>query len=155
MTTALDRYYQAHRTDFALETRLNLALARSFTARDYINAQRIRTRLIASLEQAFQDVDVIVTPTTGVTAPTIQPDAQPDGESDLTLLTEIMRFATVANLTGHPAISFPAGYDSQGLPVGFQAIGRAWSENVLLRLAYSTSQFVVRKAPQVYYDLLA
>jgi Asp-tRNA(Asn)/Glu-tRNA(Gln) amidotransferase A subunit family amidase len=154
MTTALDRYYQAHHTDFALETRLNLALARSFTARDYLSAQRVRTRLIACLEEAFQNVNIIVTPMTGVTAPPIRPDAQPDGESDLSLLTEIMRFATVGNLTGHPAISFPAGYDSQGLPIGFQAIGRPWSENVLLRVAYSASQFVERKAPQVYYDLL-
>lgn len=155
MTTALEPYYHDHRTEFALDSRLNLALARTFTARDYLLAQRIRTRLISSLEGIFHDVDAIVTPMTAITAPPIRPEAQPDGESDLSQLTEIMRYATVANLAGYPAISFPAGYDSQKLPVGFQAIGRAWQENVLLRLAYAASQFVERQPPQVYYDLLA
>lgn len=155
MTTALEPYYHTHRTEFALDSRLNLALARTFTARDYLLAQRIRTRLISSMTEVFRDVDVIVTPTTAITAPPIRPEAQPDGESDLSQLTEIMRYVTVANLSGYPAISFPAGYDSQKLPIGVQAIGKAWNENVLLRLAYAASQFVERQPPQVYYDLLA
>lgn len=155
MTTALEPYYRNHRKDFALETRLNLALARTFTARDYLLAQRIRTRLISSFEEVFRQVDMVVTPSTGITAPPIRPEAQPDGESDLSQLTEIMRFVTVANLAGYPAISFPAGYDSQKLPVGFQAIARAWNESLLLRLAYAASQFVERQPPQVYHDLLA
>ena len=154
MTTALDNVYREHQKDFALDTRLNLALARTFSARDYIKAQRVRTRAIASFEKALSTVDVIVTPTTGITAPPVRPDAQPDGESDLSQLTEIMRFILYPNLTGHPAISFPAGYDSQGLPVGFQAIGRPWQEHVLLRLAIAGSQFVERDIPQVYYPLL-
>ncbi len=65
-----------------------------------------------------------------------------------------MRFVFPANLTGLPAISFPAGYDPQGLPVGFQAIGRPWAEHVLLRLAHAAEQVVERRAPQVHFQVL-
>jgi len=154
MCAALDRHYAAHRRDFGLDVRTNLALARSFTSRDYVQAQRVRTRVIANFNRALERVDVIVTPMTGLTAPAIPADALPHGESDLTTLTEIMRFAFAPNLTGHPAISFPAGYDSQGLPVEMQAIGRYWEEHVLLRLAHAAEQSVERRAPQVHFSLL-
>ncbi len=154
MAASLDRYYAAHHREYGLDVRTNLALARSLTARDYVQAQRLRTRAMAQFNAVLRDVDVIVTPSTGVTAPAIPADALPDGESDLTTVLEIMRFATPANLTGLPAISFPAGYDAQGLPIGLQAIGRAWQENVLLRLARAAERIIERRAPQVHYRLL-
>jgi Asp-tRNA(Asn)/Glu-tRNA(Gln) amidotransferase A subunit family amidase len=153
MFAAFAQYYGEHHREFGLDVRTNLALARSFAASDYIQAQRVRTRMTAYLNRALEKVDAIVTPTTGCTAPTIAPDAL-DGESDLTMLMEIMRFTPIANLTGHPAISFPAGYDSDGLPVGFQAIGRPWEEHVLLRLANAAEQLVERRAPQMHFKVL-
>ncbi|HEX7598629.1 MAG TPA: amidase, partial [Polyangia bacterium] len=154
MASAMDCYHAEHGKQHGLDVRLNLALARSFTALDYVKAQRVRTRLIANFKRAFETVDVIVTPSTGVAAPLIPPTALPDGDSDLTTLTEIMRFATPANLTGLPAISFPAGYTPSGLPVGMQVIGRAWDEVTLLRLALVAEGLVERKAPQVFYKIL-
>ena len=154
IASAMDAYYQDQRQHFSLEIRINLALTRVFTSRDYVKAQRIRTQTIENFERVFKKVDVIVTPSVGLTAPPIRSDALPDGDSDLSLLTEIMRFATPANLTGHPAISVPAGYDEAGLPIGIQFIGRAWQEHVLLRLAHAVEQIVERKTPQVFYKIL-
>jgi Asp-tRNA(Asn)/Glu-tRNA(Gln) amidotransferase A subunit family amidase len=65
-----------------------------------------------------------------------------------------MRFATPANMTGLPAISFPAGYNDASLPIGMQAMGRAWKEETLLRLALAAEQVVERKAPRIYYRIL-
>ena len=155
MNAGLERYYAAHRGDYSLEVRLNLALARSFTPNDYLQAQRIRTRLVAAFQGAFAGVDAILTPASAIAAPPIRPEALAKGESDLSQLTEIMRYATPANLTGHPAIAFPAGYTPQGLPVGLQAIGRYWHEHTLLRLAHAAEQLVERQKPQVYYETLA
>jgi Asp-tRNA(Asn)/Glu-tRNA(Gln) amidotransferase A subunit family amidase len=154
MAQAMARYHADHHREHSLEVRLNLALGRAFTSRDYIQAQRVRTRMMAHFARALQDVDAIITPTTGLPAPLIPATAFPDGDSDLTTLTEIMRFVTPANLTGLPAISFPAGYTAAGLPVGMQAIGRPWQEATLLRLALAAEQTVERRAPQVFYDLL-
>jgi Asp-tRNA(Asn)/Glu-tRNA(Gln) amidotransferase A subunit family amidase len=154
MAAALDSHHLAHCKDYCLEVRLNLALARSLTSRDYVKAQQVRTRTIAHFEEALSQVDAILTPTSAITAPPIRLDAQPNGESDLTVLTEIMRFAFPPNLTGHPAISFPVGYDQAGLPVGMQAIAGYWQEHLLLRLANAAWQSVQLKPPAVHYQLL-
>ena len=154
MTQALGCYDAAYRRDYSLDVRINLALAREFTARDYIRAQRVRTRMIADFNEILQRVDAIITPTNGLPAPAIPKTALPHGDSDLTTLTEIMRFVTPANFTGLPAISFPAGTNEAGLPIGMQAMGRAWQEQTLLRLALAAEQVVERQQPQVYYEIL-
>jgi Asp-tRNA(Asn)/Glu-tRNA(Gln) amidotransferase A subunit family amidase len=153
MVQALSDTYADHHREHGLDVRLNLASARAFTAADYIHAQQVRTRLIANFNRALEQVDVIVTPTTGLTAPIIPKVALSSGESDLATLTEIMRFVTPANLTGLPAISFPIGYDA-GLPIGMQAIGCAWQEHTLLRLALSAERAVERESPRIHYGIL-
>ncbi len=154
MATAMDRYHKEHAQDFGLDVRINLALARTFTSRDYIQAQRIRTRTIDNFASVLEKADLIITPATGCTAPPIPGDALPDGESDLSVLAEIMRFAAPPNFTGFPAISFPAGYDGSGLPIGFQAIARPWEEHVLLRLAHAAETCVARKKPHIHFSIL-
>ena len=155
MAQAQSRYYEQHHRDYSLEVRISLALARQFTARDYVQAQRIRTRIINNFQTVLQDVDVILTPTTGIVAPVIPRQALSLGISDLTMLTEIMRFCTFANFTGLPAISFPAGYDGHGMPIGMQAIGGPWQEALLLRLAWAAEKVVDKKKPAVFFDILA
>jgi Asp-tRNA(Asn)/Glu-tRNA(Gln) amidotransferase A subunit family amidase len=135
--------------DFGIETQLNIAIARGSTAMDYVHAQRVRTRAIAHFERALGRVDAIITPASGNTAPRMRPDG--GAVSDLSRSMETMRFAYASNFTGHPAISFPAGYDTAGLPVGMQAIGRGWSERLLLRLAAFADTVVERRKPQRYY----
>ena len=135
--------------DFGIETQLNIAISRGSTAVDYVHAQRVRTRAIAHFERALGQCDAIITPASGNTAPRIHPSG--GAVSDLTRSMETMRFAFASNFTGHPAISFPAGYDSAGLPIGMQAIGRGWSERLLLRLAAFADTAVERRKPQRYY----
>lgn len=154
MLQAQKKYLQQHSRDYGYDVRLNLALGRHFTSRDYVQAQQVRTRLIRHFNSAFEKVDAILTPTTGIAAPPIPEKALPHGDSDLTTLIEIMRFATQANLTGSPAISFPVGYNSEGLPLGMQAISRAWDEKTLFRLAVAAEEFVEVTKPQLFYELL-
>jgi Asp-tRNA(Asn)/Glu-tRNA(Gln) amidotransferase A subunit family amidase len=154
MSRSLESAYESFGKEHGLDVRASLALARRFTARDYLKAQQVRTRLMACFDDALSQVHGIVTPVTAGTAPLISAAALAEGESNLTQLMEIMRFAPVANLTGLPAISIPAGYNQGGLPVGLQAIGRAWDEPTLLRLALAAEQSVARRRPQVHFDIL-
>lgn len=154
MASAIATLYPARRREFSLDAQLNLRIAHSFAAGELVTAARVRTRALAAWRAALRDVHAIVTPATGQVAPPIRPDMMPDGGTDLSATTEIMRFVFAPNLTGHPAISFPAGYDARGLPVGMQAIGRPWSERLLLRVASAAELRVARRAPQRRYALL-
>jgi Asp-tRNA(Asn)/Glu-tRNA(Gln) amidotransferase A subunit family amidase len=154
MAQAMEATYQEHHRQHGLDVRVNLAIARQLSSRDYLLAQRIRTRMIHHFEEAFRRVDMVITPTTGIAAPKIKKAALPIGDSDNTITVEIMRFVTAANLTGYPAISFPAGYTTDGMPIGMQAIGRAWEESTLLRLALAAEQVVEKKEPQVHFRIL-
>lgn len=156
MAQAMNTVYDnPHRyKEHALDVRINLALGRQLISTDYLLAQRVRTRMMRHFHEAFQQVDMVITPATAIAAPQIKKGALPNGESDLSTTIEIMRFATTANMTGHPAISFPVGYTQKGLPIGMQAIGRPWEEATLLRMALAAEQVVERRAPQVYYNLL-
>ncbi|XP_055816035.1 fatty acid amide hydrolase-like isoform X2 [Solanum dulcamara] len=138
------------------DTRTNLALFRSFTAADYVAAQRLRRRLMYFHMKIFKRVDIIVTPTTGMTAPRIPPSALKDGETNLQVSGNLMRFIITANLLGLPAVTVPVGYDKQGLPIGMQLIGRPWCEASILRLAAAIEETCAepKKKPLQYYDIL-
>ncbi|MBI2797578.1 MAG: amidase [Gemmatimonadetes bacterium] len=134
-----------HRAVFGPETRIVLAIASQFSAADYVAAQRVRTRCMAHMARALDGVDAIVTPATGVTAPLIAAGTE-SGVSDVTVATEIMRFAFLTNLTGHPSISFPVGHAANGMPIGLQATAHAWREDTCLRLAAAAERDVPRRA---------
>jgi Asp-tRNA(Asn)/Glu-tRNA(Gln) amidotransferase A subunit family amidase len=151
---ALEYHYPEHRQDLSLEMRSNLAMAYTLNAQDYQKAQRIRTRAIQHFQQALAGVDAILTPVSGIQVPPIRKDALKDGEADMRALSEMLRFNTPANLSGLPAISFPAGYDSAELPVGMQAIAAPWREDLLLELAFYAERLVDRKLPAIHYKIL-
>jgi Asp-tRNA(Asn)/Glu-tRNA(Gln) amidotransferase A subunit family amidase len=85
MLTAVEPYLPERRAEFSWDCRLKFANLRHVTAVDYIQAQRVRHIMCRRFERILDEVDVIVTPTTGCTAPVIQKDGL-DGENDLSLL---------------------------------------------------------------------
>jgi Asp-tRNA(Asn)/Glu-tRNA(Gln) amidotransferase A subunit family amidase len=155
MAQAMSATYARHHRQHGQDVRVNLRIARSLTALDYIKAQRVRTRLMANFRRVFAEVDAIITPATGCLAPLVPDLAPGSGYSDISTAMKLMRFATPANLTGLPAISFPAGFSATGLPIGMQAIGRAWEEALLLRIAKAGEACVDRLAPQRHFQPLA
>ena len=155
MAAAMEPYYGNHRKDFSHPARLSLALARTFSHSDYDRAQRIRTEAMKEWERVMTEVDAVLTPTTACPPPRLDPRTTTLGESDMSLQTQLMKFIVCGNLTGAPAISFPAGYTEAGLPIGLQAITRHWQEHLLLRLAHVADLEFERSKPAVFHDILA
>jgi Asp-tRNA(Asn)/Glu-tRNA(Gln) amidotransferase A subunit family amidase len=124
------------RKDYGSDVRMNFALASFLSGREYVHAQRLRNDIASKTRALFDHIDLLATPSTARTAPVIRPGAEARGESDLVVLDALMRYAVLANLTGLPAISCPVGYDTQGLPIGLQLMGRPYAEGELLRSAF-------------------
>jgi len=107
------------------------ALSSGYYDAYYARAQRVRTKIAEDFRSAFAQVDLILTPT----APTVAFElGEKTGDPLAMYLND---FCTVPmSLAGIPAISIPCGL-SQGLPVGLQIAGPAFSENRLLDAAHA------------------
>ena len=101
----------------------------------YLKAQQVRTLIKNDFEAAFQRCDAIITPTAPTTAFKIGEKSQDPLQM---YLSDI--FTISINLAGLPALSLPCGFDSEGLPIGLQIIGRHFDESMLLRVAYAYEQ---------------
>jgi Asp-tRNA(Asn)/Glu-tRNA(Gln) amidotransferase A subunit family amidase len=154
MAASMSIHEVQHRRDFGWTTREMLAIIRNTRPSDYVIAQRVRTRALHNFLSVLNKVSAIVTPATALTVPMIEERSLPDGVSDVDQATRTMQFASVANFTGLPAISIPAGYDSRGLPIGLQLIGRPWEEGLLFQLGFAADAIVQRRRPTTYYDML-
>ena len=96
----------------------------------YNKARRVRSVIARDFDQAFEEVDVLLTPTAPSAA-----FAQGDKMDDPIAMYLNDVFTVPASLAGLPAISVPAGLDAEGLPLGLHLIGRAFDEETLLRVA--------------------
>ncbi len=98
----------------------------------YEKAQRVRSLVGRDFTRAFEKVDAVLLPTSPEPAFPIGAKS----EDPLSMyLADV--FTTTANLAGAPAVSFPAGFDSTGLPIGVQLVGRHFDESTILRLSHA------------------
>lgn len=96
----------------------------------YLKAQKIRTLIKRDFDQVFEDVDLILTPTTPSAAFGIGERADDPIQM---YLNDI--FTVPANLAGLPGISIPAGLSDDNLPLGLQLVGRPFDEAMVFRAA--------------------
>ena len=121
------------------ETLRRIRSGEKVTAAEYIRARRELDEARRSIRQAFAEVDLLLTPTTPMPAPSIADlQANPDAlrPAELRLLRNTRPF----NVWGLPAISLPCGFAQSGLPIGLQIAGPHWREDLVLRLAYAYEQ---------------
>ena len=136
---------QASPEDFGDDVLQRLRMGATCPAQNYILARRAQVTLRRKFEQFFEKAgqptgtlyDLLLTPTTPVTAPAI---LRPDAVEQARQLT---RFTSPFNLTGLPALSVPCGFDQDGLPIGLQIVARPWDETSILRAAYAYEQATI------------
>ncbi|WP_039765328.1 Asp-tRNA(Asn)/Glu-tRNA(Gln) amidotransferase subunit GatA [Caldicellulosiruptor sp. F32] len=136
----IDLYKKTRSEGFGAEVKRRIMLGTYALSAGYYDAYykkglQVRTLIKRAFDQAFQKYDVIVTPTSPTTAFKI-------GEKVSNPLEMYMSdICTVpVNIAGLPAISIPCGFDSNGLPIGLQIIGKAFDEETILRVAYTYEQ---------------
>lgn len=128
------------------ETLRRLQLGLAVSAIDYAAASRRLARWKTQLRAAFDDVDVILTPTCPFVAPKIESAA-----NMIETTRGLTRFTFALGHTGAPALSLPCGIDRDGMPVGMQLVAPWFSEGVLFRagFAYQTVTDFHRLRPPI------
>jgi aspartyl-tRNA(Asn)/glutamyl-tRNA(Gln) amidotransferase subunit A len=104
----------------------------------YGQAQKVRTLVARDYEQAFEKFDLLVGPTSPTTAFNL---GEKTADPLAMYLSDI--FTIPSDLSGTPAISIPCGLAPDGLPVGFQIMGKLLDERTVLRAAYALEQDLV------------
>lgn len=124
---------------YKAETLRRILTGEKVSAADYIRRRSELEQVRRTIRRVFSTVDLLVTPTTPIPAPSIaELKASPDAlrPAELKLLRNTRPF----NVWGLPAISLPCGFTQSGLPIGLQIAGPHWREDLVLRLAHAYEQ---------------
>jgi len=136
----MDMYFNTRAEGFGDEVKRRImlgtyALSAGYYDAYYLKAQRVRTLIKKDFEDAFEKVDVIMTPTSP------EPPFKIGEKSDDPLKMYLSDIFTIpCNLGGLPGISIPCGFSSSGLPIGVQLLGKPFDEGSILRVAHAYEQ---------------
>jgi aspartyl-tRNA(Asn)/glutamyl-tRNA(Gln) amidotransferase subunit A len=134
-------WVRARSDEYQADVIERLRMAAFVTGVQYVRAQQVRALVRDDVERALATHDVLLAPTTPITAPRVgeREVALGSGRSDVR--SALIRFTRPINVSGHPACSVPCGVDGGGLPIGMQIIGRSFDEATVLRVADAYQRF--------------
>jgi aspartyl-tRNA(Asn)/glutamyl-tRNA(Gln) amidotransferase subunit A len=125
---------------YQAETLTRLRTDADVNTPSYVRGRREVDFIRRTAGEAFESVDVIVTPTTPVPPPLLA-DVGKDVNTSITLgTTRTVRNTAPFNLYGWPTISVPCGFTRAGLPIGLQISGPTGADASVLRLARAYEQ---------------
>ncbi len=126
------------------------ALSAGYYDAFYGQAQKVRTMVIDDFSKAYEGVDVLVSPTSPITA------FEFGSRTEDPLSMYLVDVCTIpSNLAGAPGISVPVGLDGSGLPIGFQVMAPVLGEEILFQVAAEVervSGWNDRRPPMVEAD---
>lgn len=123
------------RDDLTYEIRKGMEFMENYRVWHAASADRFRVEMNEALADIFEEVDVVLCPTSPV-EPFAAEGPMPDRVGDARVGRNNNGALTIpANISGYPAISIPAGINSNGLPIGLQAYARRHEDALLLDLA--------------------
>jgi aspartyl-tRNA(Asn)/glutamyl-tRNA(Gln) amidotransferase subunit A len=107
-------------------------------ASEYLNALSLRSAQIEKMRRIFTDYDILLCPTTLMTATPIGRKRAKVRRDGLRSVEELFpRYLAVFDVLGNPALSLPCGFDSSGLPIGLQIVGRNFEEGRVLTVGHA------------------
>jgi aspartyl-tRNA(Asn)/glutamyl-tRNA(Gln) amidotransferase subunit A len=124
--------------DIAHDNRIGYLVGTIMPASYFYKGLRLRSLLRYQVLAAFDSVDVMLSPTTGVAAQLLGLDPVIDSKAASSRIPWLL--ATTFSLANVPALSVPCGFTATGLPIGLQIAGRPFDESTVLRAGHSYEQ---------------
>ncbi len=142
----IDTYEETRSAGFGAEVKRRVligtyVLSAGYYDAYYLKAQKVRTLIKGDFDKAWDEVDVVLTPTTPSPAFAF---GEKSGDPLQMYLEDI--FTVTVNMAGLPGISVPAGLSKEGTPLGLQLIGKPFDEATLLRVGQSIEDAAGRLA---------
>ncbi len=136
----LDMYKRTRAEGFGQEVKRRImigtyALSAGYYDAYYLKAQKVRTLIKQDFEAAFEQVDVLVSPTSPTTAFKL---GEKMADPLSMYLDDLMTIPV--NMAGLPGMSLPCGLDSKGMPIGLQIIGNVLREDQIFHVAHAYEQ---------------
>lgn len=122
------------------DVRQRIVMGLGIPAVSYLTALRARKKLTARFRKIFQNVDVLATPTTIITAHRLDEEEVSVEGKVFNVRAATLRNTEVFNLYGVPAISLPMGFTPAGLPTGLQLVADYGRDKQLLKTAYAVEK---------------
>ncbi len=143
----IDTYERSRAAGFGAEVKRRVligtyVLSAGYYDAYYLKAQKVRSLIKRDFDQAWDNVDVILTPTTPSPA---FAQGEKAGDPIAMYLEDI--FTVTVNMAGLPAISVPAGLSGEGTPLGLQIIAKPFDEETMLRVGHVIEREAGRFAP--------
>ena len=133
------RHLEKHRDRMDPALVAQLDRAGRYSAQELYRAIFLRTKMYRHVQGWFERADIVVTPTLARTALPISHQfsdlVEIDGKPVDTMRRAWYPYTLPFNMTGNPAMSVPCGWDTDGLPIGLQLVGRLGADAMLLRAA--------------------
>ncbi len=130
------QYLPKHESDYDPETLKRIRSGADVTATQYIQAYRDLLRQRREILELFEQVDLIVTPTTPLLPPSLA-ELQAAGNQLRSKELVMLRNTRPFNMLGLPSISLCCGFSKSGLPIGVQISGAPGADGVVLSLAHA------------------
>ena len=103
--------------------------------------------MIGEFRELFGEIDCLFTPTVPIAAPRIGQASVRIGDVEEDARLAATRFVRGINVLGAPALSIPCAFDSEGMPLGLQIVGRWFEEETILRVGAAIESAVSLKSP--------
>jgi amidase len=115
-----------------------IEMGRTLSAMDYQKIILRRHDFRGRVQILFQNIDLLVIPTTGVASPTVAQMATLGENPEL--ISALLRFTCPFDMAGSPTMTLPAGFTAQDTPIAFQFVARHFEEDLLVRAGWAYQQ---------------
>jgi aspartyl-tRNA(Asn)/glutamyl-tRNA(Gln) amidotransferase subunit A len=131
------KWLETRSQDYGNDVRQMLMRGTQISAINYIQAHKFRRDVRNAFVKALKDVDVLVMPTTPLTAPGFDEPNVTIGNKTIEVYAALSRNTIAFDSTGLPALSIPAGLSKDNMPVGVQIVSGPFEEEKILGVAFA------------------
>jgi aspartyl-tRNA(Asn)/glutamyl-tRNA(Gln) amidotransferase subunit A len=130
-------WFRERHQDFVTHVSRGIAVGMTITASEYLTVQRARHRIREALRRAYEQVNIIASPTTARAAPLISDGVKGNGDDTRHASYNHSNLLRFPSMLGLPGCSIPCGINTHGMPIGLQLIGSWFADQIVLNAAFA------------------